>query len=109
MMSKHTPGPWEIRRPAHITWNGPTGAFEIYAGDKLICQRPWAEGNPQAIKEHEANASLIAAAPDLLDACEEAIALIEGWDSGATEADVRRVMGLLNTAIAKARSEGRSG
>ncbi|WP_374712979.1 hypothetical protein [Symbiobacterium terraclitae] len=89
MESKHTPGPWEVRRPAHITWNGPTGAFEIYADDKLICQRPWAEGNPQAIREYEADARLIAAAPDLLEALEAQEAADRHWHDCAGCKDPR--------------------
>lgn len=72
-----TPGPWE--------WAGIEGVVVLNPADK----------------------PLLAAAPDLLNACEEAIALIEAGDD-VTEEQVRRVMGIINIALAKAR-EGRTG
>lgn len=112
MERQHTPGTWEIRRPAHITWSGPTGAFEIYTGDKLICQRPWAEGNPQAIQEYEANARLIAAAPDLLEALEAQEAVFshratctDCWNGDGCDEGMKLILrahDLRKAAIAKA-------
>jgi hypothetical protein len=55
--AKHTPGEW-IDRNAHI----PHAAGEIYSGNEFICTT---SGNAKA------NAKLIAAAPDLLEACEK--------------------------------------
>jgi len=104
---QHTPGTWEIRRPAHITWNGPSGAFEIRAGDKVICQRPWAEGAAEAIREFEANALLIAAAPELLEACAAAMEfMVKGRERGYVHVPdddyLAAVPGTLRAAIAKA-------
>ncbi len=59
-MSKHTPGPWRVTGP------------NVRAGHALlaiVCDH-WAdEKTPEP--EKEANARLIAAAPDLLDALKE--------------------------------------
>lgn len=61
--TKHTPGPWEaeVRTPIGITyvWQGGTenAIAKVYAG---------------VIEDAEANARLIAAAPELLDALKDA-------------------------------------
>ena len=66
-MSKHTPGPWKTR---YIKTLNPAIATEesIVATVNSV--------NPQNPEERIANARLIAAAPDLLAAVEEAIELI---------------------------------
>ena len=90
-MSKHTPGPWEVRPSANEVINSDHGRlpFEIAAGYTLI----------GAVYENEADARLIAAAPDLLDALLEYKRMYEevqpagGWQG---------VYELGNEAIAKA-------
>lgn len=64
MEAKHTPGPWVVR-----------GGFSIYASDR---KTPVADAclNNSVAANDEANARLIAAAPELLDACLAMIA----WD-----------------------------
>jgi hypothetical protein len=64
-MSKHTPGPWGIRQ-----YSAHTG-FSVWGGGRGSIAERWYDG-PQAGDygpEIEANARLIAAAPDLLAAC----------------------------------------
>lgn len=68
LAAQATSGPWYVGRPHHIRWQGPTSAFVIMAGDTPICERPWAEGNPAAIREHEANATFLTAARTALPA-----------------------------------------
>src|SRR3990167_9369498 len=83
-MSKHTVGPWEIRHSPHDN-----SAFIVapksIAGEAL--GRPYPreimnEDEPeyQENGEREADAHLIAAAPDLLMALEEAVALCRKCD-----------------------------
>lgn len=61
-MSKHTPGPWQY------AFEGGTTAFITEAdGSTIICIRT--TENTTAHKNLAANARLIAAAPDLLEAC----------------------------------------
>jgi hypothetical protein len=102
----HTPGPWEVKRQAY---NNADAEFFIkhpgvYGGS--VC-RMWAGGDNEAhILEAEANARLIAAAPDLLEAAKDAQAMLfeRIQDSNLTNGE-RRVMNALYAAIAKA--EGR--
>lgn len=63
-MSKHTPGPWKVSR-----------RFDIYQDNRGYCgyyvgsTRGNSDDLPENVKEQdEANARLIAAAPELLDA-----------------------------------------
>jgi hypothetical protein len=62
-MSKHTPGPWKV-----IASGDGSFAIEDHAEVYIIAQRnSW----PSRIPESQANASLLAAAPELLAACKE--------------------------------------
>lgn len=83
MMSeiKHTPGPWEA-----ILWS--EGRWIIKADDRnvLICTR---EEFPSKPAEYDANARLIAAAPDLLDAvgfARAALEALKGYEADCGEA-----------------------
>lgn len=90
MSAKHTRGPWEVRE------NSDSDVF-IMAGDDLIAE---VEGNwPEPSR---ANGRLIAAAPDLLEACEAVLS--DTTAEGSPEkflADRARC----RAAIAKARGE----
>lgn len=98
MSAQHTPGPWLVSL---------NGAFftDVRARDDVIGRRiatTWVQNQPRTregalrtVRENEANANLIAAAPDLLAAAEAAL-----WeDDGLTCAE------MLRTAIAKAKGE----
>ena len=56
-MSKHTPGPWKVERRSVLIPIAPYEWAEAYGGT-------------------EANARLIAAAPELLEACKVALGII---------------------------------
>ena len=91
-MSKHTAGPWKILR-----------RFDIHQdrgkiGGIFIGSTRGGYDLPESIKLiDEANARLIAAAPDLLAACKEALYQLQGMDSAC-------VM-ILKDAIKKAEGE----
>lgn len=85
----HTPGPW-VSSP----YIGPDDSWFITADGNKICG-----GGAPGI--NEANANLIAAAPDLLDACKRASEILRGRGSPGWGV----AKDILNTAIAKA--EGR--
>jgi hypothetical protein len=94
MTTQHTPGSW-----AHSP-----GQDTIWArdGNLLIARTDYTRGE-MAINEDNANASLIAASPDLLTACESALALLTNPNAEPGDADA--VTAILQTAIAKAKGE----
>ena len=109
-MSKHTPGPWQAEQAGMngkiIEW------FVRVDGDDIaiasaICDRA---GNIS-----EANARLIAAAPDLLEALEQTLQLAIDWEDEARGTWQDEALGFLHNddpiikkaraAIAKAKGE----
>lgn len=113
---KHTPGPWERhgravytadKRPHWLTGRDRRAVYvaQIRARhDSEIGERVGdIEDNPVEESEAYANADLIAAAPDMLEACREAMALLEDPDADMTDAN--RVERVLCAAIRKATGE----
>jgi len=100
MSIKHTPGPWEARRL--ISNNGEPYATSYFAHIDIGVCMVWA---PTGNIEQEANAHLIAAAPDMY----EALAEIEraDFDFGATRwtPSLERWAIKVRAALAKARGE----
>lgn len=93
--TKHTPGPWLVNRRGIMAMNPDTGRFGV-----LVSQPNWRGIEPDDIWQdtpREANARLIAAAPDLLAALEMA----QLW----LDYDGRYDMQNINAAIAKAKGE----
>ena len=97
----HTPGPWHIRH------NRVTVAVLADNGD-YVTENVRSHGN------QEADARLIAAAPDLLEAAIAARGLIEAWMNGIfkrngilweSEADRPPALQRLGAAIAKAEGQ----
>lgn len=94
MRTHHTPGPWAVDKIGESTFivtDPPRGTL-----DKYIAEIPNTdeEGRIPSDREREANALLIAAAPDLFAAC---VAFIEGWEQNLTEP-----MAALRLAVEKA-------
>lgn len=73
-----TPGPWRIEA-------GQTGGWAIEVDEPrfmVLCARaPW----PEHIEESEANARLIAAAPDLLESLRVLIDEIDRWEEAVVK------------------------
>jgi hypothetical protein len=106
MHTTHTPGPWSAKFA--IWTGGPTidepGCFQIEDSQQnVLCTRhPWAE---RAV-EMRANAHLIAAAPDMLAALEDAALVINAMSSGTLPhcfEPTLEMVNAINYAIAKAK------
>lgn len=95
-MSKPTPGPWEIRQL-------PSANFFIYGIDKKnpICGVSY-------VPDGEANANLIAAAPELLEALKAYQEFIKGADFSGAPDEVQCKAAALNwqASVAIANAEG---
>jgi len=76
MTTKYTPGPWAFIVPDGVSVRHP----QVYSDTGPICNATWlGDGR---LKELEANARLIAAAPDLLEALIAMVEIAEltiGW------------------------------
>ena len=91
----HTPGPWEIF-PKYDTY--PDLAFGIWGenNDYLVCSST--DGGKQA----EANARLIAAAPEMLGALQTILPMAQDWAYGSDIACELNSVELIEKAINKA-------
>jgi hypothetical protein len=95
--AKHTPGPWNIRHSSDGS-----GDFGIAAGGNVLAEcfaaiRHLNERSPEAF----ANARLIAAAPDMIDA-------IRQWQSAERDGDEREMANARSSRDAAiARAEGK--
>lgn len=103
MEGKHTPGPWEAEFGVAYNVRAPHGG--IIAQISRQRGRFAAQGYIDS-EESAANARLIAAAPDLLEACEKTLEMIDAHrEITAIEVMARRdgVRDVLCVAIAKAK------
>lgn len=98
-MIGHTPGPWQIDAESD------SGSFEIWGGSiesmaPMICLNT--EENPDRAQEAKANARLIAAAPDML----EALTVIADWDTAPiTDEGKQSLLDIIKSICDRARSE----
>lgn len=101
-MSKHTPGPWQINAISNEREK-----ISIIDADMCFVAEVW-KTYVNGESRQQANASLIAAAPELLEACQ---ALLDGilFTRGASMSEDRRrtLTTIARQAINKA--EGRGG
>lgn len=93
----HTPGPWEVSKDGYALW-GPFPARR-HIGEVFAADRTNAEAETRW-----SNARLIAAAPDLLAACETTLASLAAESCVDPDDDPLAVLAaVLRVAIAKAR------
>jgi len=78
---KYTPGPWNIKGPAKGKWDV-TGDYAILDAEGKIIAEVYKTVAYGDLRPAEANARLIAAAPDLLEACKKARQFIENGVEG---------------------------
>lgn len=71
MDAKHTPGPWGIEETNGTNWIGPMRKSGDGKIAEIVCDTDRDRLTPEAIERSDANARLIAAAPELLAALKE--------------------------------------
>ena len=96
-MSNHTPGPWEIEEHYHFGYRWISGP-----GHSQLAQVVWCMEDEDRSPECEANAHLIAAAPELLDAL---CYLLEASSGQGPHEQWLAAMDQARAAIAKAKGE----
>ncbi len=105
-MSKHTPGPWEyVRETEHMGGYPCNVSHKVKVGQELLTVGCHGYGWGEPEKEIEANAHLVAAAPELLEACKDALAFVEELDRRGI-AQEWSGEGALKAAIEKAEGVG---
>jgi hypothetical protein len=92
-VSKHTPGPWHLH---------PTGRPNVL-GLWTVFHGPGESCHNQICQAEEADARLIAAAPDLLAACQ---AILETLDMGTWLTGGMHSVVAMRSAVARATGEG---
>jgi hypothetical protein len=98
--TKFTPGPWGIEQTNDTNWIGPLRADGKVAFVVADTDR---EGlKPEALERNDANAHLLAAAPDLYEALEEARGYVDRTPQTLQRKDM---LSIIDNAIARA--EGR--
>jgi hypothetical protein len=104
----HTKGPWEVKRSAHKH----DGAYDyaISAPDALVLAEAFGRDAVGRYPEAEANAHLIAAAPDMYEALKTFVAeyvdLVESGDAGFWDPEKEAKVIAARSAIAKAEGLG---
>lgn len=85
MSAAHTPGPWKV----HTNYTVPHGSYnmgrDVGPNQRAVCTVIGAFEHPTPGEEAEANARLIAAAPELLAALQDAVCWVCPEDQGAPE------------------------
>ena len=104
---KHTPGPWKVTRRGIMALNSETGR---YGG--VVCQPNWCGFDPDDVWldiPREANARLIAAAPDLLAEVKDWLRDSDGWSVAELRKryDEKAVQRILRSRAAIAKAEGK--
>ena len=95
-MNKHTPGPWGV---AYKDKHGQS----VVKNEHIEIATCWHHCVGEIEKEMHANARLIAAAPDLL----QALKIISIWaENGSTEKDFDDIAKLANETLEKAKEDG---
>ena len=102
--AKHTKGPWRLHLVDDTTVIDSNGRFvaSVCGGDDELGDQDY--NNPDEWPALEANARLIAAAPELLAGCIKAVELLEPFERTGLLGEA--VLPPIRAAIAKVRGEG---
>lgn len=118
-MTKHTPGPWKVddsklngvaTRDYVVVLDGPRGDDGVSLRQHGNIRNGWytdAVCSCECVDNYQANARLIAAAPDLLEALIAARNIVEKWchTQGDSQTLFDEYLAPIDTAIAKAKGE----
>ena len=113
--TKHTPGPWKRQTGINAAFPELPEIIQIVherddGGARYVCDlMPHVyETTPDGLREElDANARLIAAAPEMLEALEQILDALEHEDSGKEPDEATDPMlGIARAALRKARGEG---
>ena len=84
MITTHTPGPWGIEQTGQTNWIGRMRSDGSGKIDEIVTSTDRFKLTPKATFRNDANARLIAAAPELLEALKEVVAISDrkhdAWD-----------------------------
>lgn len=105
MTTKHTPGPWETEEEVFNAYENMTGIYVRHVESGRICQT-FANCLVNTDEACRANARLIAAAPDLLEAltaCVEALAFLRSqgvyvWPNHPNNPEVKALAAITKAA-----------
>ena len=89
-MSEHTPGPWSVKRG----WVTPD--YILDAAGTVLAELTYCD---------DADAHLMAAAPDLLTACEMLARVVGKYDLDKLHNDAEKALEMAWSAVAKARGK----
>ncbi len=107
-MDKHTPGPWELElqktsavftaigEPVAVVGGEATGEDVEFVIGRLC------DYGEHGVEQTTANAHLVAASPDLLEACKAMAGVVEGFPDMISEPSVKACYDMAVAAIAKA-------
>ncbi|MEQ9888888.1 hypothetical protein ABRP55_20405 [Pectobacterium zantedeschiae] len=109
-MSGHTKGPWFVNKKNNIQVTGNMNVIQTHGDDCLGYHIAYATGwedNKENAAEAKCNASLIAAAPDLLEALRQLYDMVEDcmYENRRDWKDANHPMSLAKSAISKAKGE----
>jgi hypothetical protein len=98
---KHTPGPWFVNGPWHIQAQGQMGDIRPRIVAQAVNARP---DTPEGLATLDANARLIASAPELLEMLALALPYVEEAESDPVnkKGSVAKLIKQIRAAIAKA-------
>lgn len=101
---RHTPGPWGWQDGFSTTWviRAMEAQYPLFTRSmEIIAEIPRPDNDKRSFEETDANARLIAAAPELLEALRDTLAIASiKW--GNLDPDANTIMDKARAAIAKA-------
>lgn len=99
MNANHTPGPWGIERTDDTNWIGFMRPHDPNKIELIVCTTSRESLTDEALARNDANAQLISAAPDLLEALQRIV-------NSSSLTDVQ-LWADARDAVAKATGEGK--